>query len=59
VCCGPGAAGIASALLRQCFAVLRQRGQRRAGLGVDAGSLTNAVRLYENCWHAQESSTNL
>ena len=40
--------GIASALLRQCFEVLRQRGQRRAGLGVDAGSLTNAVRLYEN-----------
>ena len=40
--------GIAGALLRQCFAELRQRGQRRAGLGVDAGSLTNAVRLYEN-----------
>jgi mycothiol synthase len=39
--------GIAGALLRQCFAELRQRGQRRAGLGVDAGSLTNAVRLYE------------
>lgn len=40
--------GIAGALLHQCFAGLRERGQRRAGLGVDAGSLTNAVRLYEN-----------
>ena len=40
--------GIAGALLRHCFAGLRLRGQRRAGLGVDAGSLTNAVRLYEN-----------
>jgi mycothiol synthase len=39
--------GVAGALLRHCFAQLGLRGRRRVGLGVDAGSLTNAVQLYE------------
>jgi mycothiol synthase len=39
--------GIARALLQHCFVQLWQRGQPRVGLGVDAGSLTNAVQLYE------------
>jgi mycothiol synthase len=39
--------GIAGALLQHCFAELYQRGRRRAALGVDADSLTNALHLYE------------
>ena len=39
--------GVAAALLRHCFAELWQRGRRKVGLGVDAGSLTNALHLYE------------
>lgn len=39
--------GIARALLQQSFHVLRQMGRTKAGLGVDAGSLTGATRLYE------------
>lgn len=39
--------GLAFALLRQSFALFQQRGYKRAGLGVDASSLTNAVALYE------------
>ncbi len=39
--------GLASALLRQAFAHLYAMGRRSVGLGVDASSLTNAVRLYE------------
>lgn len=39
--------GIALALLRHGFREFRNRGFRRAGLGVDAENLTGAVRLYE------------
>lgn len=40
--------GLGMALLRHSFARLYQRGQQRVGLGVDAGSLTDATRLYRN-----------
>lgn len=39
--------GIAEALLYHSFHEFKRRGQARAGLGVDAGSLTGATRLYE------------
>ena len=39
--------GLGLALLRHSFRILRERGQKRAGLGVDAGSLTGATGLYE------------
>ncbi len=39
--------GLGFALLKQSFALFQQRGYLRAGLGVDASSLTNAVALYE------------
>jgi mycothiol synthase len=39
--------GLAEALLYHSFAELRRRGRTRVGLGVDAGSLTGATRLYE------------
>jgi GNAT superfamily N-acetyltransferase len=39
--------GIAFALLKHSFAAFHARGQKRAGLGVDATSLTGALRLYE------------
>ena len=35
------------ALLQHSFVEMHQRGKRRVGLGVDAGSLTGATRLYE------------
>jgi ribosomal protein S18 acetylase RimI-like enzyme len=38
--------GIALALLRHAFAEFYRRGQRKAGLGVDATSLTGALDLY-------------
>ena len=38
--------GLGLALLRHSFAALRQMGAERVGLGVDAGSLTGATRLY-------------
>jgi len=40
--------GIGLALLRHAFGELYRRGKRKAGLGVDAESLTGALRLYEN-----------
>jgi ribosomal protein S18 acetylase RimI-like enzyme len=40
--------GLGRALLLHAFAELRGRGFRRAGLGVDAESLTGAHRLYES-----------
>lgn len=40
--------GIGRALLLHAFAEFRGRGMRRAGLGVDASSLTGANRLYES-----------
>lgn len=39
---------LASALLNHTFGVFWERGQRTVGLGVDAGSLTGATRLYES-----------
>ncbi|MEO8395465.1 MAG: GNAT family N-acetyltransferase, partial [Chloroflexota bacterium] len=39
--------GLATALLSHSFALFQERGSIRAGLGVDASSLTNAVALYE------------
>lgn len=39
--------GLGLALLQHAFRELQQRGRRRAGLGVDAQSLTGATRLYE------------
>lgn len=39
--------GLAMALLHHTFAEFQERGQQRVGLGVDAGSLTGATRLYE------------
>jgi len=39
--------GLALALLHHSFGEFFRRGQKRAGLGVDAGSLTGATRLYE------------
>lgn len=39
--------GLGLALLHHSFNVLQQRGKKRAGLFVDAGSLTGATRLYE------------
>lgn len=39
--------GLGLALLQHSFGALYQRGRRKAGLGVDADSLTGATRLYE------------
>jgi mycothiol synthase len=39
--------GIALALLLHSFAVFRERGCTRVGLGVDAESTTGALELYE------------
>jgi mycothiol synthase len=39
--------GIGLALLKHSFSEFYRRGKKRAGLAVDAGSLTGAVRLYE------------
>ena len=39
--------GIAYVLLKHAFAAFYARGQKRAALGVDAASLTGALRLYE------------
>lgn len=41
--------GLAEALLRRSFVLFHNKGKARAGLGVDAESLTNATRLYEKC----------
>jgi mycothiol synthase len=40
--------GIARALLHHAFNQFYQRGQKRAGLGVDTQNLTGALRLYES-----------
>lgn len=39
--------GLGMALLLTAFNEFYRRGKKRAGLGVDATSLTNATRLYE------------
>lgn len=47
--------GLGTALLKQSFALFQARGFKRASLGVDASSLTNAVALYERAgMHVQE-----
>ena len=47
--------GLGSALLKRSFALFQERGFKRASLGVDASSLTNAVALYERAgMHVQE-----
>jgi len=45
--------GLALALLHHSFGELFRRGQKRAGLGVDASSLTGATRLYEKAGMGQ------
>jgi ribosomal protein S18 acetylase RimI-like enzyme len=40
--------GLGLALLRHAFNEFYRRGTRKVGLGVDAQSLTGALRLYEN-----------
>jgi len=39
--------GLGLAMLHHCFGELYRRGKPKVGLGVDAGSLTGATRLYE------------
>jgi GNAT superfamily N-acetyltransferase len=39
--------GLGMALLKHAFGEFHRRGKKRAGLGVDSTSLTNATRLYE------------
>ena len=39
--------GLGLALLRHSFGELYRRGRRKVGLGVDAGNLTGALRLYQ------------
>jgi ribosomal protein S18 acetylase RimI-like enzyme len=39
--------GLGTLLLKHAFAAFHAAGQKRAGLGVDATSLTGATRLYE------------
>ena len=39
--------GLGNALLKHAFAAFYADGKKRAGLGVDAGSLTGALKLYE------------
>ncbi|MFW5688664.1 MAG: GNAT family N-acetyltransferase [Spirochaetota bacterium] len=41
--------GLGKALLRASFAAFHAKGKERAGLGVDAQSLTGATKLYEAC----------
>jgi len=47
--------GLGLALLQHSFIELYRRGQRRIGLGVDAGSLTGATRLYEKAGMRSDS----
>ncbi len=49
--------GLAQALLLHSFGEFYRRGQRKAGLGVDATSLTNATRLYEKVGMRQYRTT--
>jgi ribosomal protein S18 acetylase RimI-like enzyme len=49
--------GIGLALLLHAFGELYRRGQRKAGLGVDAENLTGALRLYESAgMHVHQAS---
>jgi mycothiol synthase len=52
--------GIGEALLRYAFAEFKRRGFERVGLGVDAGSPTGAVALYERAgMHVARTSLQL
>lgn len=51
--------GLGLALLHHIFNVYWERGQKSVSLGVDAGSLTGAVRLYEKAgMYVHHQSTN-
>ncbi|GAB4400512.1 MAG: hypothetical protein OHK0031_19200 [Anaerolineales bacterium] len=51
--------GLGEILLKTAFAAFYTRGQKRAGLGVDASSLTGALRLYERAgMHAARQFDN-
>jgi mycothiol synthase len=51
--------GLGSALLRQSFRALHQRGLRRVGLGVDAKNATGALTLYERAgMHVERQGDN-
>lgn len=51
--------GLGLALLRHSFARLREAGAARVGLGVDAGSLTGATRLYTRAGMAPQRESAL
>ncbi len=51
--------GLGLALLHHAFGEFYRRGSRRAILGVDAGSLTGATRLYERAGMQVERVTNV
>lgn len=40
---------LGESLLRRSLGIFYEKGKKRAGLGVDSESLTNATRLYEKC----------
>lgn len=51
--------GLGLALLRHAFGEFYKRGKQRVGLGVDASSLTGALRLYERAgMHVNRKSTS-
>lgn len=50
--------GLGNALLKHSFAVFYADGKKRAGLGVDAGSLTGALKLYEDAGMRVERQFN-
>jgi mycothiol synthase len=51
--------GIALGLLRRCFAELHRKGQKAAGLEVEAENPTGAVRLYERAGMRQTRAYNV
>ena len=51
--------GIGSGLLKESFRALKRFGNTRAGLGVDSGSLTGAVRIYQRAGMKVMSAFNL
>lgn len=51
--------GLGLALLRHSFREFYRRGKPRAGLGVDASSLTGATRLYERAGMHVERTTHI
>jgi len=51
--------GLGLALLHHSFNIFQQRGKKRAGLGVDASSLTGATRLYDKAGMHIDRQTDL